>query len=95
MSEGYNGYKNWETHTIAARIDNNEDLYKQWAGRAEELLEEHEDDKEKATEELAAELEQSFEEILEEISDNAFYDFAQHAFNQVDWEEIAATKFDD
>lgn len=96
MSDGYNGWANYETWLVALWLDNEQMTQDFWQARAEEMLEGKqaldESDKDDAVCDLSSELKDSIEEGQDEACKDSFglyRDLLRSALESVDWREIA------
>lgn len=107
----YQGYKNYETWAVCLWIDNMEGDYLHWAERAEELLHDHEYDlapdadaatvaaaqassKNDAIYQLAEEMKDEYEDLAPRL-EGLWADLLNAALSEVDWWEVAKTRFDE
>lgn len=98
-AEGFNGWKNWETHTLSVHIANDEGAYDDATEAAERLVAEAldatymdtdaEDIRTTAALELAEYLEGAYGTVPDGIS-GMFADLLAGSLGGVDWDEIAA-----
>ncbi len=98
MSEGYNGWRNYETWNVALWIDNDQGSYNQRQNMAQEAWDEAEANRdftrtERATLDLATALEEWIDELSEDAS--LFTDLLGAALSEVDWHEIAEHYIED
>ena len=93
MSEGYNGYTNYETWVVALHIDNTEGSQNYWHDRARWAVAHHDpnDQHMDARCELAEALKEAFDEIYDEQKpDNGVLaDMLRAALSEVNWHELA------
>lgn len=99
MSDGYNGWSNYETWNVALWMDNDgSDAY--WRERAQECFDATDEDdttearKAEATNDLAKEIQAQHEEGMPELS-GTFADLLGAALSSVNWYEIAEHMIDD
>jgi hypothetical protein len=98
-SEGYNGWKNYETWAVALWIDNEEPLYRESRRMARNAKEEAEECPEeelygqprarKAVHYLADSLKEWIEEMQPALGASLWADLMGAAMSEVDWHEIA------
>ena len=90
MSEDktYNGWTNYETWCANLWLDNDQGSYERWTERAEELVNEHEGDKDEAAITLAEELEADMDEFAPEVH-GVYSDLLRASMGEIDWREIA------
>lgn len=100
MSEGYNGYLNWETWLVALWINNDEGSQDFWIEQAHEALNDAQETKYFTKEEeavflLSDTLKDYFEDSPEiPMSSGFYYDLMMGALSVVDWREVAETILD-
>jgi hypothetical protein len=100
---GYNGYTNYETWAVCLWLDNEEGLYDTARRMASDTLVETADDSLKPTkgelheaaDKLAPILKDWLEEMMPEMGANVFSDLLNAAWSEVDWLEVASTRFDE
>lgn len=94
---GYQGYKNYETYTVALILENDRGSYEYYRERAQEIkadIAEYEeagtwDEPQKIKFILADEMKDSFESQLEELSvPEPFQSLLNGALSEVRWEEV-------
>lgn len=105
----YQGWTNYETWAVALWIDNEEASYRYWHDRASELYEavlteqdpygpeegyNIEDARAKAVQALARVLHDEFEETMPQLK-GLWADLLLAAFGEVDWYEIAKSRYDE
>lgn len=102
----YQGYANYETWAVALWIYNEEGAYRHWQERAHEILADamgnaerkaKRQEKKDACIALAEELKQEFSEsdIVSRIDGTVYADLLSAALGNVDWYEVAETRFDE
>lgn len=100
MSEGYNGYLNWETWLVALWINNDEGSQDFWIEQAHEALNDAQETKYFTKEDeavflLSDTLKDYFEDSPEiPMSSGFYYDLMMGALSVVDWKEVAETILD-
>jgi hypothetical protein len=100
---GYNGYKNYETWAVCLWLDNDEGLYNEARRTANDALREiaadpeapTKEEKEEAAGKLAHTLKDWLEEMMPDLGANVFSDLLNAAWSEVDWLEVASTRFDE
>ena len=100
MSEGYNGWKNYETWNVALWIDNDQSTYYTRQEMAQQAYDDAEQDDEdermrEATRELAQALENWIDEMRPPMEASMFADLLGAALSEVDWYEIAENFLED
>lgn len=86
-NEKYNGYTNYQTWDAALWIDNDQGEQEMWAERAQEA---------KSAGDLADEMEGYYQDVFDEMGmppSGMFSDLISHAFQQIDWYDIAENFF--
>lgn len=97
MSEGYNGYLNWETWLVALWINNDEGSQDFWIEQAHQALNDAQETKYFTKEDeavflLSDTLKDYFEDSPEiPMSSGFYYDLIMGALSVVDWKEVAET----
>ena len=100
MSEGHNGWKNYETWNVALWIDNDQSTYYTRQEMAQQAYDDAEQDDEdermrEATRELAQALENWIDEMRPPMEASMFADLLGAALSEVDWYEIAENFLED
>lgn len=97
----YQGYANYETWLITLWIDNEEDSYSQWRNRALDIAKEKTNGKplrgrlkRGVIAELADELKTEFTDG-QPVLEGFWSDLLSSALGEVDWYEVAETRFDE
>jgi hypothetical protein len=94
----YQGYKNYETFTIAVTLENDEGSYTYWRERAEEIKQETENTGEEVNLSfaIADEIESQFREMAEEANvPEPFGTLLNSALDEVKWDEVAGSLLSD
>jgi hypothetical protein len=99
----YNGYSNYETWAVCLWLDNDEGLYDEARRTANDALREvavdsdepTKEEKEEAARVLAPRIKEWLEEMMPELGANVFSDLLNAAWSEVDWLEVASTRFDE
>ena len=79
MSDGYNGWTNWETWNLSNWVQSDEDSYNFWREQAAEL----------DVQTLADALQEDFDSYLDDMSAGWHKDALGQALSRVNWEEVA------
>lgn len=87
MSDGYNGWSNYETWNVKLWMDNDEGSYHYWQDRTAAIADASDED-DSAIYELAQEI-QSWHEEMRPETNGVFADLLGAALSEVDWSEIA------
>ena len=82
----YNGWANYETWCAALWLDN--DLNGYWAGQAEEIMQQEDNDKDNATYELSRVMESYYEEFTPDV-EGLYADLLGASLSRINWYEIA------
>lgn len=100
--KGYNGWSNYETWVTKLWMDNEEDSYRYWQERSQEIYNEAEPDEftklERARLTLADVLKEKHEEAAERTgvpTTGVFSDLLSAAMSEIDWREIAESLLND
>lgn len=96
MSEGYNGWTNYETWNVKLWIDNDQGEQEFWQERAEGCIANTDDDGD-AIAALSNELEAAYDELYEQQSmpPGPLSDILRAALSEVNWHEIASHMVED
>lgn len=97
MSEGYNGWSNYETWLVKLWMDNDAGSYHYWQERTQEIADASDDDDSTARE-IADSLKEEHEQQAEELgipTSGVFSDLMTAALGEVDWREIAESLISD
>jgi len=86
-TQGYNGWKNYETWNMALWMDNDEGSYSYARELTREILEEYEEEGQRYT--LADRLKEWQEENMPELPASVWSDLLNAGFSEIDWFEIA------
>ena len=88
MSDGYNGWTNYETWNVALWLDNEQGSYGYWTEAAEQAVNNADGDKDDAAIALAGMLESEHKDAMPEVT-GVFADLLGAALDAVNWREIA------
>lgn len=94
MSDGYNGWKNYETWNVNLWLESDEGTYEYTRELTRDVLAEHEDDEDYVTVGALAERLREYVDELPEVESvtgqaTLASDLLQAALSEVDWYEIA------
>ena len=85
----YNGWRNYETWNAALWMSNDQGTHEFWIERAEELVTEHEGDKDAAASDLAREMESECDENVPDLGASMYADILGTSLQEIDWREVA------
>lgn len=94
MSDGYNGWSNYETWCANLWIDNEQGSQEYWREQSQAALESADWDIDEAVSTLAEQLKSEHEESMPELT-GVFSDLLTAALGSVDWREIARSMLGD
>jgi hypothetical protein len=86
-TDGYNGWKNYETWAMSLWMDNDEGSYSHARALAAEIIEEHEEEDRRYV--LADALKVWQEEDMPDLPASVWSSLLNASFSEVDWFEIA------
>lgn len=90
----YNGWSNYETWCANLWLTNDQGSDSWLRERCDDLMREHDGDKEAAAEDLAGEIESFHDEFYPEVT-GLFADLLRSSFDAIDWREIAENALSD
>lgn len=95
--KSYQGWTNYETWAVALWLDNDQGSYEYWRDVAEEIKEDEgdEDDEDIHLAALASRLKDEFEEGMPDLGASLWSDLLGAALSEVNWYEIAKSKYDE